>query len=282
MNHDTLDDLLTEAETGARALLDREEYDGETLERLEELAEVAAQAADLLETVDVSELADALDLEDVPEAVDFEDLPEAVEEQDPQKAVKLRRLVKLADLSQVLSSVDLIDFKREKDQLEDEIDDVGDDGADGDGDDGGGLLDGEDGDGGVVEAGEEMMDDATDALRENADVVRDELDDDDRAELTQAAVQSKIDDAVGEFRRGLIEAHRRLESHRAEIQEQTQSQGDQPDSLNPTAYSSMATVRADRGGAARFSTVPRGTRHSDAPARQRIYGDRFERWTDDG
>lgn len=287
MNQDTIDDLLTEAESGARALLDREEFDDATRERLEELAEVAAQAADLLETVEVAELADALDMEDVPEAVEVEELAAAVEERDPQKAVRLRRLVRLADLSQVLSSVDLVELKRESDELSEAIDDVGDD-QEGDGDDDG-LLAGDDGDGGlldgdddVVEAGEEMMDDATDALRENADVVKEELDGDDRAELTEAAVQSKIDDAVGEFRRSLVEAHHRIKSHQAEVRERTRSQRDQPDSLNPTAHSTMAKDRADRGGAARFSTVPRGTRHSDAPARERIYGDRFERWTDDG
>lgn len=272
MTPDVLDELLSDAESRAQSLLEREEFDDEALETLDDLAAVADEAEDLLSTVDVDELADAVDLEDVPEVVEPEDVPEAIEERDPEKAIKLRKLIKLADLSQALGSTDLTRFRREKSELQAELDDLG--GSDDGSDDG--LLDAG-GDDGLVDG-----DGLTDGMDVGIDGLGEDLDGDERSELMQAAIQSKIDDAVGEFRESLLAAHERLAELREQNQARMGSQDDQPSSRSPTAYSSLPAGRGDMGGVGQHSTVPAQVRHSSAPSRERIYGDRFERRADDG
>lgn len=278
MIRERLDELVSDAESAARSLLDREEFDSDALETLDDLTDVADEAEDLLSTVDVTELTDALDLRDLPEAVDLEDLPEAIEEQSPREAVRLRKLIQLADLSHVLASTDLRRFRSEKDELEDELDDLSNGGSDGEGTGDGRLHVGDEGrDGGML--GGESPIGGTDV---DADALDEDLDDGERSELMQAAVQSKVDDAVSEFREGLVAAHERLADIREENETRTQSGDDQPSSRNPTAFSSLPAGRGDMGGATRYSTVPAQVRHSGASSRERVYGDRFEGWSDDG
>lgn len=262
MTRDTLDDLLAEAETHAESLLDREEFDEGALETLGDLADVADEAEDLLSTVDVRELADALELSDLPEAVELEDIPDAIEDRAPRKAVKLRRLVQLADLSQVISSIDLREFRQEKQEFDEEVADLT---ADGDGGDGGG-------------AGGDLL-----AEVEPDDVLDSDLDHEERSEVLATAVESSVDEAVREFRDGLRQAHDRLADLREANEERTPSVDRQPSSSNPTAVSTMPAARADVGGTAtKHSTVPSSVRHSDAATHERVYGNRFEEGSDDG
>lgn len=266
---DRIEALLTEAETGARSLLEAEELDEADEETIADLAAVADQAQDLLSTVDVSELLAAIDVEDVPEAVDLQDLPAAIEEREPGKAVTLRRLLELADLSKVLASTDLRQFRREKAEFEEAVDDVTGD-AEAGGSDDGGLLDGDDV--GLLEGDDDglLSGDGERALSDDG------LLDGERGRLSEAALQSKLDDAVSEFRERLVETHRRLEDLRESNRRRMGSQDDQPSSRNPTAYSSLPPSRRNLGRDTRHSTVPAQVRHSNAPGRRRIYGSRFE------
>lgn len=286
MTPDTLDDILAEAESRAESLLEREEFDGTALETLDDLADVADEAEDLLSTVDVRELLDALDVSDVPEAVELSDVPDAIEERAPRKAVKLRKLLRLADLSQVLDSTDLRQFRREKQELEAEIDDLTDDGGGGRADDGSSGAGGGGGDEGSVIGGSGDGPTGDDGLLSGLDAggaLADDLDGEERSEVMEAAVQSTVDDAVKEFRDGLLEAHDRLAAMREKNQERTSSVDRQPSSSNPTAFSSMPASRIDVGsGSTRHSTVPSTVRHSNATGRERVYGDRFEEGSDDG
>lgn len=266
MSTDRIDELLSETESRVETLLEREEVDeSDLVETLEDLLDVADEAEDLLETIDLRGLAGALDLEDLPEVADLEDLPEAIEERDPEKAVHLRKLLRLADLPQLLDSADVRALWSEKRELEEEVDDLADGAEEPDEGDDGDLLDVDVPD--DVDLGDELVDEGLGG---------------EGGELAEAALQKKIDDAVAEFRETLIDAHRRLGRLREENEARTRSQDDQPSSSNPTAFSSLPVDRGDVGNVGTHSTVPGSVRHSDAPSRERIYGDRFGRWTDDG
>lgn len=270
---ETVDELLARVEALVESL-EGTAAPEEAVETVEDLLDVADEVEDLLETVDVSELVDAVGAEDVSEVVDLEDVPEAIEEQSPRKALELRKLLQLADLRALFDSADMRQVRREKRDLEAELEDLLEDegAADGEesllegggtgpigGDSGGSTSVG--GSGGAA-AGEDLGGAAVDQ------------------ELLEQSVQSKVDDAVVAFRQGLLEAHEKFRRLREANQERTGSMDDQPTSRNPTAYSSMTSSKGDVGRGITHSTVPRETRHSSAPNRKRIYGDRFEEETD--
>lgn len=262
-----IDALLSDAEERIEALLDADEMDAdETVETIEDLYEIADEAEDLLEYVDVSDLIEAVDVEDLPEAIDFEDLPEAIEEGDPEKAIELRKLLSLTELSEVWDSANVRELWREKRELDDAVDDFSEEDAAEDG----GLRDG-------------------DAFGTGADADADagvgpesgSLADYD-PESAKNAIQAKMSGAVGEFRETLLAANERLEALREANEERLGRRRHDVDSRNPSAFSTLPPARSDMGGAARHSTVPEETRHSSAPNRPRIYGDRFEEEKDDG
>ncbi len=236
---------------------------------LDDLEQVAIEAEELLETVDLSELPEALNLEELPDVVDVSELPDAVASGDVGDAVESRELLDLVELGELWSNVDVREFWRNKGEFETALeealgDDVGEDEsrlarlqssfADAMDDAGEGMMDGDDGDGTLAS-----------------------LPEDTNSEAFQAAIQSGLRDAVDEFRKGLLETHDRLKTLREENQERT-GRATQPDSRNPTAYSTLASAPSGPsvGRGTRYSTVPRETRYSTAPNRERIYGDRFE------
>ncbi|WP_049898784.1 hypothetical protein [Halococcus agarilyticus] len=276
-----LDDLLDRAMGDVDALLTAHESDHpfeEVQEDVEDLIAVVEEIEELLETIDLTDLPDAVDLSELPDAIDASEVPEAIAEGDPGEAVKYRKLLQVVELGKLWDTVDVREFWRNKrefddatDELTDDEDDekgpmaklrelVGDDDADGD-------------DAGSIEGGG-----ASGTADVNADAEggseRDDIDV--PTETIQQRVQSKLSDAVEEFRESLLDTRERVKELKEENEARTEDV-EQPESRNPTAYSSIPTSRNDMSGRAAFSTVPEETRYSSAPNRPRLYGSRLDR-----
>ena len=276
--------LVTRTEAALEDLLgilqgDREGTLEEAQDDVENLIEVIDEAEDVLSTVNLSALPDAVEWSDLPKAIEARDVPEAIAKGEVSEAVKFRKLLQIVNLRQVLGNVDLRSFRQQKDELEDAADD---DGAEEDG--ASNILDRfkSDDDG----ADSEATGDAGDSIGLGV-MGGDGGDEGDEgggipSELIQTKVQSKLGDAIDQFRDSALDARDRLsemrEHSKEEFREKTDRTG-QPFSRNPTAYSTLPPPpddRVDLGGVARFSTMSRTPRHSSAPGRDHIYGDRFE------
>jgi hypothetical protein len=233
---------------------------------IEDTRQVAAETGELLETVDLAELPDAIDVSEVPEAIDFEEVPAAVANADPERAIELKQLASLVEFDDLWDAVDVREFMQEKDELEDAADDLTDDES---GADDSSMTDSLDspslGSDSSAEGGESFIG---------------------QEEAMQAAIQSKLQDAVEEFRESALDARDQLKAASDEAQAQVEAKTGggtgQPSSRNPTAYSTMVAGWKTGGwSSATFSTVPQGTQHSSAPGHFRIYGQRFENREDD-
>lgn len=285
-------ELLDRAQTDIVSLLDvlqgeEGQEDGaisDAQEDLDDLLDVIDEAEELLDAIDLTALPDAVDLSELPSAIDVGDIPEAISEGEASEAIEFRRLVQLVDLKELIQEIDLLEFRREKSEFEDAVDDVTDDEADTDGDDGGGLRDRIGGSGLVGDEDDGSDTSLRDRIGGESGLVGDDADGGDGDEegleipsqVIQARVQSRLTDAIDEFRESVLDARDQLKAMRERTEEETDAVG-QPSSRNPTAYSSLpGTDRADIGGVARFSTLPETVRHSTAPTRQHIYGSRFE------
>ncbi|SIR14211.1 hypothetical protein SAMN05421858_1576 [Haladaptatus litoreus] len=216
------------------------------------LWELLDEGEDVLDELDLTDLPDIVDAGDVPKAIDVEDLPDAISEGDPKEAIDTIGVVRALELRELWSSTDMRELWREAREFEDAVTDYTGD-SEGDGEDDG-MLSGMDTD----------MDVGMDGPGNT------EMD----SELYQSKIQSELHDSVESFREKLLETRNKL----AAIKEENESKGNvgQPNSRNPTAYSTMAGSRPDMGKATHFSTVPTETRYSSAPNSKRIYGRRFE------
>lgn len=262
-----LEELFDRAEDILSRLSEEaEDADTEELhEDLAALAEIFDQIEDIVGAIDLEDLPEILDLDELSSVVNAEELPEAIAERDFGEALNPEHIPRLIHLHELWGSVDVFEILESKDDLSEATDEL-DDGADGDED---GLMDG--------------MSDTVDDVTDEVDA-RDFVDRDDGSgtlgtldpQVIQAATQSKLDASVDQFRDVLVDTHARLDDLREYNQERIDSVG-QSTSRNPTAYSTLAGHRGAPKGAERFSTVPRGVRHSSAPSRKRIYGSRFDR-----
>lgn len=234
--------------------------------RLDDLADVASQVETVAETVDVTGLLDAVDLSDLPAAVDVRDLPGALAEREPTSAVELRRLLAATELRSLWDEVDVRSFWRETRRLEDELDDLFGEDAGAGGDAGEGAP-GHD----VQRAGDTAPGGSGPSLSVGPG---DDGEFDPAA--VEAAVQSEVSEAVGEFREGVLSAREQLadllESNRERTDRRRSSTAN---NRNPTAVSTMPARGRSRADTT-YSTVPQETRHSGAPNRPRIYGTRFD------
>jgi hypothetical protein len=268
-----LDDLLDRAMDDIDALLTAQESDHpfeEVQEDVEDLITVVEEIEELLETVDLTDLPDAVDLSELPDAIEASEVPDAIAEGDPGGAVKYRKLLQVVELGELWDTVNVREFWRNKRELDDATDDVTDD------DDGRPMEklrefvgDDTDGDATDVETGDTSgtADTEDGSEREDIDVP---------TETIQQRVQSKLSDAVGEFRESLLDTRERVQELKEENEGRVEDV-EQPDSRNPTAYSSISSGRNDMSGTAKFSTVPEETRYSSAPNRPRLYGSRLDR-----
>ncbi|WP_336344904.1 hypothetical protein [Halalkalicoccus ordinarius] len=272
-----VEQLAEHSETIGRLLTDLKraivEDDDQTdlIELAEDLWDVLDETQDVLETIDFEEVPEAIDLEELGENVDIEDIPEGLLDED-ETAIELSTVREAVNLRELWDAVDLMELREEKQQLENEVDDVtsdegeddggllGDDGLVGDDDDGGLLGDDEEDDG--------LLDTDNVIGTEGAHVQFD-------AEARQAFLEDKIKTAVEKFRSVLLSTHDKL--HRLyELNQQKLGQpGRQPDSLNPTAYSSLPPGPVPDSASTRRSTVPAQVKYSKVENPRRIYGRRF-------
>lgn len=252
--------------TFLRALvLDESIEEAETA--LEDLRQVAVEAEELLETVDLSDLPEAINAEELPDVVDVGAIPDAVASGDPADAIESRELLDVVELGRLWSNVDVREFWRNKAEFETALEEA----LDADLDDDESRLSR------LQSSFADAMDDAGDGMTDGDDTDLASIPDDTNTEAFQTAIQSGLRDAVDEFREGLLRTHDRLKTLREENEERT-GRATQPDSRNPTAYSTLASASSGPsvGRGTRYSTVPRETKYSTAPNRRRIYGDRFE------
>lgn len=277
-----LDDLVERAETALEGLrtaigepdadvseipdLIDEESSSEIAEYVQDLLEIVDEVEDVLETIDLSDLPDAVDFDELPELLEADELPEAISEGDLGEAVDLKKLATVVDLSELWGATDVREFWREKGELEDEVDDVTED-------------DGEDSLTSKMDlTGEgDTLDDV-----EAGDMGFGGLDDFD-PEVAETAIQNKLLEGADEFREALLDARERVKESQEELSERMPETDRSTNSRNPTAVSTIPTRdRTDIGFPPKFSTVPQETRHSSAPNRDRLYGDRLDKEADEG
>ncbi|WP_049997336.1 hypothetical protein [Halococcus sediminicola] len=248
----------------------------ETTDALSEGGDVVEETKELLETVDLSELPDAIDMSELPEAIDMSEVPAAVANADPKRAVEPKQLASLIEFGDLFDATDIRAFMQNKDELEDEVDDLTDD----EGEDDSGLVDSL---GSDSSAGSDLVDSVGSSADSESGGGESFIE---QGEAMQAAIQSKLQDAIGEFRESALDARDGLKDARDEaekqVEEKTGGGTGQPSSRNPTAFSTM-TSGWNSGGwsSANFSTVPKTTRHSNAPGHFRIYGRRFDEREED-
>jgi hypothetical protein len=278
-------DLLGRAETDIEdllaALAGRDTDAEEIRDDIDDLYQVIDEAKDLFDTIDHDDAAAAIDHESLSDAADPSEIVSALLKGDVTEAIEYGELFALIEFEELLDAVEVTDFLQNKGEFEGALEDFT---ADKEEDDDWLVLDmmkslveriGNDEDG-----SDSMTEKASDAMDASGS---DLASLDSSSELTQATLQSKLDDAIENFRESALAARDRLkgvrEQSREKVEAKTGGTG-QPSSQNPTAYSTLPAApdnRGDIGGVARFSTVPQTPPHSTAPGRDRIYGDRFER-----
>ncbi|QLD90575.1 hypothetical protein HWV07_16645 [Natronomonas salina] len=237
-----------------RAIVDDEDG-GDIVELAEDLWEVLEELEELLETLDFEELPEAIDVEDIPEAVDVEDIPEGLFDED-ESAIDLGDVTEAVNLRELWDAVDLTQFLQEKREFEAAVDDVTDDeDGDGDGEEDDGMFEN------VVD-----MDGADASFEQSA---------------RQQFIEEKILAAVEKFRSALLSTHDGLRKIYRENQKKLGQEGNQPDSLNPTARSTMPPGPLPDSISTRTSTVPSQVKYSRADNPRRIFGRRFKERHDD-
>ncbi|MDS0474880.1 hypothetical protein [Natrinema sp. 1APR25-10V2] len=242
---------------------------------IDALARVAAEVGELLEEMDLSELPEAVEEEELLDAIEVGKLPAVLadEDTDATELVAFRELFDAIDLLETWNAADLTGLWEEKRELDDALDDL-EDSADA------GTVEkavseiaasderlfGEDGE--LLETDMDTTEAATQALGD--------IDVADDPEAYQAAIQQQAIEGIDAFRAALLETHAKFERLYEFNREKMRRQDTSTNSRNPTAASTISTDRADLGGGARYSTVPREVKLSTAPTRKRIYGRRFE------
>lgn len=233
----------------------------------EDAVEVADEAEDVAAHLDVSDIVDAIDWSELPDVMGAESMQEAIDSGDAGDAIHVRELIEAIDFGELADSVDVRQAWKEGRELDDAVDDVTDDDA---------VDDVTNDDASAEETADEKTDEEA-----SVDVDTGAFDDAD-PEAIRMGVQSEMMDAVDEFRAGLLEVHEELETIIEENREASrQRRAEQPKSRNPTAVSTMPGGGPLGSKVRQGSTVPRETRYSKAPNRERLYGKRLEEGTDD-
>ncbi|QSW99305.1 hypothetical protein [Haloterrigena alkaliphila] len=277
---DDAEDCLANLDECLGGVENVDDLDDSTLESVlgdvETLARVVRETEDLLEAIDLSELPEAVDGDELLEAIELGDIPEVLadDEQGASDLVNFTQLFRAINLLNAWDAADLAGLWREKRELDDAMDALGDgedagmvedaisDIANGDDDDGG-LIGGDDDD--LIEMG---AGDAKQALGD-INVAED-------PEAYQIAIQEQAMKGIDAFRSALLETHEKFEQLYEFNREKMRRQDTSTNSRNPTAAATIPTERRDLGGGAKYSTVPQSVKLSTAPTRKRIYGRRFE------
>lgn len=269
---------------------DESDDDGSLREDVRAIVTILREAEEIIDAIDVSELPDAVDGDQVREAVEVGEIPDALRDDESADVVRLRQVIRAIDLGRTLAAMDVTDVWESKRSIDDATDELHDD------DDGGlfgddGLIAG--GEGSLLGGDEEgilgdesaggLTDDLFDTdLDRTVDAAEEELKEgidiqDGNMAAYQEFIQQQAMVGVDAFREALLKTHgqfeRIVEANREKMRQQDRS----PSSRNPTAVSTIAPARADVSSVPNYATMPRTVRHSNAPTRTHIYGDRFRR-----
>lgn len=221
------------------------------------IATIVREAEEILRSIDASELPDAIDADRVREAIELGELPDTVREEENADVVKLRQVVRAIDLGRALKAMDVSDVFESKREIDDATDE---------------LVDDEEANESILDTDMDgTVDAVADELREDVDVG------DGNMSEYQALIQQQAIKGIDAFRDGLLKTHGKFEQVVETNREKMRRQDRSPSSRNPTAVSTMPTTRSDVSSVPNYATMPRTVRHSDAPTRTHIYGDRFRR-----
>ncbi len=240
---ETLFEQVDAVERALDALMDAfAEGESESLlEQAASLWETLDDLEDIWRTVNVTEAADAVDLSQLPEAIEVEEIAEGVIDED-EPVLDLSRVLTAVELRELWDAVDMTAFAGEVNDLDDVIE----------------YFTNDDDEVGLVEG---LRMEAGPATR-------------------QAYMEEMIAEAAEEFRAAIIEGHQRFRVLWEENQRRFGHPGGQPNSLNPSAYSTLPPGPVADSASTRLSAVPRRVRHSrNDYAPQRIYGRRFSKVT---
>lgn len=292
MTNDSTDDGESAVESLAAAVTgDGSNGDGSLGEDAKAIVTIIREAEEVLNAIDVSELPEAIDGDQVREAIEVGEIPDALRDDENAEVVKLRQVIRAINLGKTLASMDVTDVwesKRSIDDATDELDDDDDGGLFGDegliaggedsllgGGDGEGIL-GDDSDGGLTDDLfdtdlDHAMDAAAEELKGDIDIQSGNM------SAYQEVIQQQAMVGVDAFREALLKTHGQFERIVETNREKMRQQDRQPSSRNPTAVSTIASSRSDVSSVPNYATMPRTVRHSNAPTRSHIYGDRFRR-----
>ncbi|KDE59792.1 hypothetical protein EL22_17300 [Halostagnicola sp. A56] len=275
-----------------------EDVDDETLEALlgdvDALVTVATELEEVFDALDLEQLPEAVDGDELLEAIDASEVPAALsdDERGVGDVVDFGQVVKAIDLLSAWNATDLTAIWEETQDLEEAVYDLANDEDGGlaataasavtDEEGGGlvgddGILGGEENGDGLLGGGDELLEDVDERLEgvDPTDALG-SIDVDENPEAYQVFIQQQAMAGIDEFRDALLKTHGKFETLYELNREKMRRQDTSTSSRNPTAVSTIPTDRRDLGGGARYSTVPRKVKYSTAPARDRIYGRRFE------
>lgn len=276
-----------------------DDVDDETLEALlgdvDALVAVATELEELFDALDLEQLPEAVDGDELLEAIDASEVPAALSDADESgvgDVVDFGQVVSAVDLLNAWNATDLTAIWEETQDLEEAVEDLAND-EDGGlasaaasavaDDDGGGLvgddgvLGGEENGDGPLGGGDELLEDVGDHLEDvDPTAALGSISVDENPEAYQVFIQQQAMAGIDEFRDALLKTHGKFEKLYELNREKMRRQDTSTSSRNPTAVSTIPTDRRDLGDGARYSTVPRAVKYSTAPARDRIYGRRFE------
>lgn len=208
----------------------------------EELRDIVDEIQDLFGTIDLNQLPDAIAIEELPNVVDEDAIPEAIATADPKLVLDLGNVHRIIEFRELAHAVDIVEFWKEKRELDVEIDDIT-------GDESERSADARDEDEGTAE-----------------------LD----AVIETAVVQRQVLEAMTSLRKEFAVAHGKLRGVYRHNQE-TLGQSRRRRSRNPTARSTLPPGPLDATVAGRSSTVPAQVRYATVRTPPRIYGRRFDR-----
>lgn len=266
--------LIERAEGATESLLmaSNEGTVTELREDAEELQNVIEQTRELLETADLTEVAGAIDDDDIDDAISVSDIPNAIAEKDPEEAIRYSKLLHLVEFEELLDTIDVRELQQDKDEFDAAVAEFVDDRN-------------EDSSWIVFDALKWLVESAVGGDGEIVDSISDAdaaklaSGTGDEGQMKQVAMQSKLLDAVEEFRESVLDAREQLEELREQATENIPENGPgQPSSRNPTAYSTLPQQERPRVET-KVSTVPRDTRYSTVSNPPRIYGSRFDTWS---
>ncbi|MFP9191628.1 hypothetical protein [Natronosalvus vescus] len=247
---DELGHLSDRALVGATNLLraiERDAPDERVSDLARELWEITDAADDLLETVNLGQLADSVHTDALSDLVKIDGIPRAIRDRDADAAFDLRDIRRAVELRELWNAVDLLEFRTASRRLAAEIEDV---------------------------IGTDRLSGAVDSDSEAAadlEAFGDEI----QAEAPNVALQQQAKKRMKLARRGVLEGHAALEEMYAENRRSPTAGSRRGLPRNPTAVSLHPTGPLPDSASTRYSSVPPVVRGAEIDPLPRVYGRRW-------